>query len=155
MRKGFDKAAGLAGKVAKKGLDKAGEARATRKQTSEERKATAAEASGLSPHHFTHQVVGESHYQKALVKAVGRQKDRDGSYWKGSAEVRHDQKNKHDPWAMEVRIGGRRVGYLPSADSNQALAQELGGGTLVVPARIKGGFKRVGSRAYYGVELVL
>jgi hypothetical protein len=101
----FGKAKGLAGKYAKKGLDKAGEVRADRQDAAAHRDGLAAEAADLSPHHFTQEVVGESHYQKALEKAVGRQKDRDGSYWRGTAEIRHDDKNKHDRWA----IGGPEI----------------------------------------------
>jgi len=152
----FGKAKGLAGKYAKKGLDKAGEVRADRQDAAAHRDGLAAEAADLSPHHFTQEVVGESHYQKALEKAVGRQKDRDGSYWRGTAEIRHDDKNKHDRWAIVVTIDGRAVGYLPSADSNRDLADDLAGEGRLVPARIMGGFKLDdGGRAYYGVELVL
>lgn len=150
------KAAGLAGKLAKKGLDKADEKLSERREARTEIDALAGEAAQLSPHHFTQSVVGESHYQKALEKAVGRQRDHDGSYWRGAATIRHDQGNRHDPWAIVVEIDGRTVGYLPSADSNQQLAGDLDGSSRTVPARIMGGFRRDdGSRAYYGVELVL
>lgn len=159
----FDKAKELAGKYAKKGLDKAGDVRAERQGAVAEREGAAAErngvaaqAAGMSPHHFTHEVVGESHYQQALEKAVGRQKDQDGSYWRGTAEIRHDAKNKHDRWAIVVTIDNRAVGYLPSADSNRVLAGELAGVPRPVPARIMGGFKLDnGGMAYYGVELAL
>ena len=115
-----------------------------------------AEMAGGGEDYSWHEVVGESHYQKALEKAVGRQKDQDGSYWRGTAEIRHDAKNKHDQWAILVTIDGSAVGYLPSADSNRTLAGELAGEPRVVLARIMGGFwLDVGGLAYYGVELVL
>ena len=105
---------------------------------------------------FKQKVVGESHYQKALKKVVGRKRDKDGSYWRGVAEIRHDRKNKHDKWAVGVYIEGRLVGYLPSSAKNKAIINELGRGSRKVPARIKGGFKMdSGSRAYYGVEIAL
>jgi len=116
----------------------------------------AAQADDMGLREFGQEVVGESHYQNALKKAVGRKRDRDGSYWRGVAEIRHDRKNKHDKWAVGVYIEGRLVGYLPSSAKNKVIINELGRGSRKVPARIKGGFKMDdGSRAYYGVEIAL
>lgn len=112
------------------------------------------EAPDLGAENWNQQVVGESHYQKAISKAVGSQKDRDGSYWRGEAEISHDKKNKHDRYAVVVEINGKTVGYLPASDTNRLIVEELGGKSRSVPARVKGGFVTGdGSRASYGVEL--
>ncbi len=112
------------------------------------------EAPDLGAENWNQQVVGESHYQKAISKAVGGQKDRDGSHWRGDAEISHDKKNKHDRYAVVVKINGKTVGYLPASETNRSLVEELQGKSLSVPARIKGGFVTGdGSRASYGVEL--
>ena len=152
------KAAGLAGKLARKGLDKADE---TRNQRNEAAAAAARQreadfVANLELHDFNQEVVGESHYQEALTKIVGKQKDGEGSYWRGSAVIRHDQGNKHDKWAIVVAIDGNRVGYLPSDPANKALIDTMSGQARRLPARINGGFSLdEGGTAYFGVRLVL
>ena len=137
------------GAVAKKVVKKVDGGRA-------EVRAVSAQADDMGLYEFDQQVAGESHYQKALAKAVGRKRDKDGSYWRGVAESRHDRKNKHDKWAVGVYIESRLVGYLPASAGNKRIVEELRRGSRTVPARIKGGFKMEdGSRAYYGVELAL
>ena len=117
----------------------------------------------LSPFEFTQEVVGEIHYQSALEKAVGSERDEKGSYWQGTAEISHEKKNKHDKWAIVVKINKQTVGYLPSTSTNKGLAKHLKGKTLGVPSRVIGGFKfdpddqRAEGReyGYLGVELAL
>jgi len=150
------KAAGIAGRLARKGLDKADEARNERNDATAARQREADYVANFELHDFNQEVVGESHYQKALTKIVGKQKDAEGAYWRGSAVIRHDRGNKHDKWAIEVTINGNRVGYLPSDPDNKTLIADLDGQARRLPARINGGYRLDhGGTAYYGVRLVL
>ena len=150
------KAAGLAGKLARKGLDKADEARSQRSEAAAGRQREADFVANLELFDFDQEVVGESHYQKALTKIVGKQKDAEGAYWRGSAVIRHDRGNKHDKWAIEVTINGNRVGYLPSDPANKTLIDTMSGQARRLPARINGGYRLDhGGTAYFGVRLVL
>ena len=150
------KAAGLAGKLARKGLDKVDEARTERSDAAAAQQSEADFVANIELFDFNQEVVGESHYQKALTKIVGKQKDGEGSYWRGSAVIRHDSKNRHDKWAIEVAIDGNRVGYLPSDPSNKDLIEDLAGQARRLPARINGGYRLdEGGTAYFGVRLVL
>jgi len=150
------KAAGIAGKLARKGLDKADEARNERNDAAAARQREADYVANFELHDFNQEVVGESHYQKALTKIVGKQKDAEGAYWRGSAVIRHDQGNKHDKWAIEVTINGNRVGYLPSDPANKTLIDTMSGQARRLPARINGGYRLDhGGTAYFGVRLVL
>ena len=111
---------------------------------------------------FGQEVVGESHYQKALEKIVGRKRDnKQGSYWRGTAKVMHEKKNKHDKYAIVVKIKGKTVGYLPRGEKNKKIIEQLRGKSFELPAAIMGGFKldkwerkvEGRKRAHYGVWL--
>ena len=117
----------------------------------------------LEPYEFTQEVVGEINYQPALEKIVGRERDDEGSYWQGEAEISHDKGNKHDKSAIVVKIDNKTVGYLPSSPINAELVKVFKKKSLKVPAQIIGGFKfdpddqRAQGRKYghLGVELAL
>ena len=113
-------------------------------------------------HYYDQHLVGESHYQEAIRKVVGRDLDDErGSFWKGMAHVSHEKKNKHDQWALVVKIRGETVGYLPAERRNKEIARKLAGKSYSVPARVVGGYlfnedqqKSEGrKRAFFGVEI--
>ncbi|MDP6697929.1 MAG: hypothetical protein QF558_09240 [Acidimicrobiales bacterium] len=105
---------------------------------------------------YQQEVVGESHYQDALVEIVGNMTGTEGAYWRGIAEIAHDPENLYDKWAVAVSIDGNRVGYLPSAPGNIALIEDLAGQARSVPARAIGGYPTDdGDTAYFGIRLVL
>ena len=94
---------------------------------------------------------------------MGRERDDEGSYWQGEAEISHDKGNKHDKSAIVVKIDNKTVGYLPSSPINAELVKVFKKKSLKVPAQIIGGFKfdpndqRAQGRKYghLGVELAL
>lgn len=102
-------------------------------------------------------VVGESHYQPALVAAAAGTQVAEGDFSGGPeviAALVPEPRNPHDRNAVRVDIAGRTVGYLPREDAARyvrplgALAQRGVLGTC--PARIMGG-----GDLWYGVFLQL
>jgi hypothetical protein len=99
------------------------------------------------------EVVGESHYQDALWKIVGKKpRGDDGVEWTGTARLVPEPANPHDPNAILVTIKGQPVGHLSRGSARQ-LRRAIGSG-VSVPCAINGGFrKRDGQRASLGVVL--
>ena len=106
---------------------------------------------------FDFEVVGESHYQKALAKLAGDHGDQSPNL-QVKAVLIPDNKNPHDDKAVRVEVEGYTVGHL-SRDDARSFRRRLGAKKLgVVPtgcdAIIMGGYlARDGTRASYGVSL--
>ena len=95
------------------------------------------------PGEFNVEVVGESHYQKALRRIAGPQTE-DGVRMYCRAELYLEPDNPHDPNAVCVKIERSTVGYLPRTVApavRQALAPVgiSNGMTVEVDAVISGG----------------
>jgi hypothetical protein len=104
------------------------------------------------------EIVGESHYQRALARIAGR--DPEGVNHHCEAILIPEPTNPHDPNAVLVTIAGRPVGYLRRDDAfdytDQLAAMGRTGQTARCPAYICGGFVDAdGRRAFYGVKLGL
>ncbi|WP_164887553.1 HIRAN domain-containing protein [Paenirhodobacter populi] len=102
-------------------------------------------------------IVGESYYQDALA-AIAGPKTEGGVEHVCTARLVPEPSNPHDPNAVAVHIGGRKVGHL----SRLAAAHWVGmlsrtgsaGVTLEADAMIIGGWKRPnGDEGHYGVKL--
>jgi len=63
---------------------------------------------------FSLAIVGESHYQQALMDIAGTQTE-GGRTVKCRAILNREDDNPHDPNAVRVEIGGDTVGYIPRA----------------------------------------
>lgn len=102
---------------------------------------------------FDQEVVGESHYQKALVRIAGRH-TRDGRRVECPGVLYLEPDNPHDANAISVEIRGERVGYIPRGDAPDLRSElaRLGirnGERVGVDAVIIGG----GTGQSYGVWL--
>lgn len=102
-------------------------------------------------------VVGESHYQEALSRACGG-RSRDGANHECIAALLHDRSNPFDPDAIEVRVEGRTVGYLPrpAAQAYKPIQEALAlrGRVGAAHATICGGWDRGdGDQGSFGVWL--
>jgi hypothetical protein len=106
---------------------------------------------------FGCEVVGESHYQAALIAAVGAPPTK----WQEvmvTAELVCEPNNRHDPLAVAVFVNGSRVGYLQS-ESARAFRRRLerrgiAGQTTRCGAMIRGGGEaHDGSQRMYGIRL--
>lgn len=91
-------------------------------------------------------VVGESHYMPWLkqIQAIAEPGD---SELRVMAVLVRDQANEFDPNAVAVTMAGRRVGYLPAADSTKiaglfAQLGEIGVQGIVVEASVGWGADR-------------
>lgn len=86
---------------------------------------------------YSFRVVGESNYQDAIRKAIGRT----GPAWEGPAWLVAEPKNPYDRNAVKVEIGGRTVGYLERdlAAEFQAGVLRQEGGRYAVTACCTGG----------------
>ena len=105
------------------------------------------------------QVVGESHYQKALEKITGG-KTKDGHEMEVEAMLIHDDKNPYDNQAVAVKINGELVGYLSRDLARQFRKQMAASGYQNKPALCKalivGGWNRGGGdEGHFGVRLDL
>ena len=111
------------------------------------------------PGKFEFDIVGESHYQRALQRIAGP-KGEDSKRRPCVATLVLDDDNEHDNMAVRVDIEGETVGYL---DRNMArqyrkelARQGVNGYRLHAEAPIVGGWDRGGSdRGHYGVKLDL
>jgi hypothetical protein len=108
-------------------------------------------------HHFDFEVVGESHYQRALARLAGDHGD-DSPRLETVATLVPETNNRHDKSAVRVDIGGHTVGYLSREDARSFRRRlgrlKLSGQTTTCNAIIIGGFiTGDGSRAHYGVAL--
>ncbi len=106
---------------------------------------------------FPTEVVGESHYQRAIMAQCGSH-TRDGVEHECIATVRPDPSNSFDPDAVEVLIGGQRVGFLSREEAPRmkvALAA-VGLGFATCGARIKGGWRtNQYDEGHFGVRLAI
>lgn len=104
-------------------------------------------------------VVGESHYQDALLSICGR-RTAESQRKQVVARLVHEDTNPHDNQAIRVEIGGKTVGYL-SREEARSLRQELvklghPGITVECDAIIVGGWdKGAGDTGHFGVRLDL
>lgn len=106
---------------------------------------------------FPTEVVGESHYQGAIMAQCGGH-TRDGVEHECIATVRPDPSNSFDPDAVEVLIGGQRVGFLSREEAPRmkgALAA-LGLGSATCGARINGGWRtNQYDEGHFGLRLAI
>ncbi|MFC0633262.1 hypothetical protein [Brevundimonas balnearis] len=109
------------------------------------------------PDSFPMPVVGESHYQDALVAIFGRHR-RYGTEEETEALVRLDPMNAYDPNAVVVTIDNRIVGFLPRDQAVRVGAALREAKLTQVRARAQG---RGGWRTnqydegHYGVKLAI
>ena len=73
----------------------------------------------------THGVVGESHYKKALKKALGPSKNGHSRRKAAIAHIVPEPDNKHDKHAVRVDIDGKTVGYMPRGSMRLSPKQML------------------------------
>lgn len=103
--------------------------------------------------------VGESNYQKALLKIIGG-KTEEGHHMEVEAILIQDDCNPYDNKAIAVSIEGEIVGYLSREHARQfrKLMAEAGGARspAVCDALIVGGWNRGGGdEGHFGVRLDL
>jgi len=91
---------------------------------------------------FPMEVVGESHYQKALVAICGPH-TRVGHDETFSAVIELEPSNAYDSNAVVVKIRGRVVGYLPREQAARVGSQlrEEGLSSVGCMARVRGGWR--------------
>ena len=102
------------------------------------------------------EVVGESHYQRELLRTVGGRTER-GAHHRCAAELVREPTNPHDPDAVMVVIAGVTVGYV-SRDEALGVAEMVDrsratGRRVWVPANIVGGWHDDRGTGHFGVEL--
>ena len=102
-------------------------------------------------------VVGESNYQRAIIAECGRH-TRYGVEHECVGTVRPDPNNRFDANAVEVLIGGQRVGFLNREEApriKEALAA-VGLGSATCGARISGGWRtNQHDEGHFGVRLAI
>lgn len=90
-------------------------------------------------------IVGESHYQKALERMCGK-KNQDGYRVPVDVTLKREPKNKHDKNAVMCLVNSTLVGYInrDGAYALQSFLLEMEKRKLAVqlPAEIRGGWKR-------------
>ena len=103
-------------------------------------------------------IVGESHRQSAIQEIVGGTYD-DGVYWHVVAQLCFVEDNPHDPNAVGVFIDTKHVGYIPAGDAARVRQELLAANPeqrpVICKGMIRGGFKKGGKRADYGVTIGL
>ncbi|CAG0966473.1 hypothetical protein MTYP_01020 [Methylophilaceae bacterium] len=101
-------------------------------------------------------VVGESHYQRALEKLAGEHGPR-GASTKCTAWLVPEDDNPYDNKAVRVDIEGHTVGYLDRDEARtfrrRLGAKKLTGQPTTCDAVIRGGYERNGKKMSYGVSL--
>lgn len=109
------------------------------------------------PGHFRGAIVGESHYQQALEAAAGSRSQRRRVQVEAALVPEDD--NPHDPQAIRIEIGGRRVGYLSRDDARAwrryLAGQGQAGARALCQAEISGGGQGRDGLKYLGVWLDL
>ncbi|MBT9471703.1 MAG: HIRAN domain-containing protein [Pseudomonadota bacterium] len=121
--------------------------------------------SAAEPPHLVHlsedgdhetDVVGESHYQDALIAICGG-RTREGHELECQATLRLEPENPSDSNAVGVWIEGRKVGHLTRqlAATFSAVARRNGASEATCAALIVGGWDRGDSVGYFGVRLDL
>lgn len=103
------------------------------------------------------EVVGESHYQDALIAICGRH-TRHGIEIDLEATIVLDPTNAHDPNAVSVKINDRPVGYLPREQaarvSRQMRDEDIQRARC--RARVRGGWRtNQYDEGHYGVMLAI
>ncbi|SIT86022.1 hypothetical protein SAMN05421665_2201 [Yoonia rosea] len=107
---------------------------------------------------FQQKVVGEASYQNAISNIVGGKSERSAKY-ECIAVLVPDDVNPYDANAVEVRINGLLVGYLPKTDATK-YRDELKALDPSLPiaaarAKIVGGWIDEESEGHFGVKLNL
>lgn len=106
---------------------------------------------------FPTEIVGEANYQEAIMAECGGH-TRYGVEHECMATVRPDPSNRFDRNAVEVLIGGRRVGFLSREEAprmKEALAA-VGLGSVTCGALIKGGWRtNQHDEGHFGVRLAV
>ena len=107
---------------------------------------------------FQQDIVGESNYQDALTKIVGR-KSEFASTDVFDAVLVCENDNPHDSNAVGIMISGKKVGHLSSRDAisfRMELAKiDSSLPQTIVDAKIVGGWKNEESEGAFGVKLKL
>ncbi len=106
---------------------------------------------------FTFEIVGESHYQKALSAITGG-KTEDGVKVFSDATLRREPNNPYDPNAVRVEISNKTVGYLDrqkAVEYTDTLSRlGLEGRVTKCEAKIVGGWDRGDDDVgHFGVKL--
>lgn len=117
------------------------------------------EANLPGPGLFAIDVVGESQYQRAIEIAAGGRTE-DGSNAIVEAILVLEDSNPYDDQAVQVRIGGRVVGYLSRENARNYRRELAAIGhpkiTTRCQAKIVGGWDRgPDDRGHFGVKLDL
>lgn len=101
-------------------------------------------------------VVGESQYQDVLSEIAGG-KQQESQYIGTNAELWREPDNPHDSNAVQVRISGRLVGYLPRAEAARVAVRMDRAGEQAFPcaAEIRGGWKQGADEGHFGVVVWL
>lgn len=107
---------------------------------------------------YTHEIVGEAHYQDTILKIAGP-KTEDSVNYECLAVLQCDDKNPYDANAVAVRIDNSLVGYLARKDA-QTYRDELRSLDSSMPfaqvrAKIVGGWKSSEDEGHFGVKLNL
>jgi len=102
------------------------------------------------------EVVGEAQYQDTLVELAGG-KEHESKYIATNAELWREPDNPHDASAVQVRIGGRVVGYLPRLEARRVAERmdSAGQHALACPAEIRGGWSDGDDEGSFGVVIWL
>lgn len=106
---------------------------------------------------FPMEVVGESHYQQALISICGKH-NRDGHEKEFVAIIALDPSNPHDANAVVVNILNNVVGYLPKEQAQRVGAQmrEEDLQTVTCRAKVRGGWRtNQHDEGSYGVRLAI
>jgi hypothetical protein len=105
---------------------------------------------------YCFEVVGESHYQKALRKHAGEHGE-DGCETYCSALLVPEDHNEYDNKAVRVTVGVDTVGYLSRDDARsfrrRLSTKKMSGEITGCNAVIKGGYMRNGEKMSYGIWL--
>lgn len=101
-------------------------------------------------------LVGESHYQDALLSLFGP-KQRNGIEEECAALLVAEPTNVHDKNAVYCEIRGKKVGYLPrtAAKTVGARMKRSNQSRMSCTATVKGGWKNAKNEGSYGVTVTL
>lgn len=105
----------------------------------------------------TVEIVGESHYQNALIEIFGTYTE-SGRSESCQAELVREPKNKFDKNAVRCEIQGKLVGYVNKDEAEDVAAhmKKKRITKMTVTANISGGWDRGGkNNGMYGVEVEL
>jgi hypothetical protein len=96
--------------------------------------------------------VGEANYQAALIELAGG-KQRDSQYITTNAELWREPDNAFDGNAVQVRIAGRLVAYLPRQEAARLAPLMDADSLAAIPcsAEIRGGWRQGRDEGHFGV----